>query len=174
MFKYFKKLNSQNDKLYNKILLLSRNKLFYTKFSLGDTFENRINLIFIHISFLFIKVKQKDGSHFYNEFYQQMFDLIFRRVEVNMRELGYSDTSVNKNMKILVKTFYNILINCEDYRNKNLDKKKFFLHKYLAINANKNKAQNMDLIGYFDKYHSFCLDLSRDKVLKGELNFNYK
>ena len=108
MFKYFKKLNSQNDKLYNKILFLSRNKLFYTKFSLGDTFENRINLIFIHISFLFIKVKQKDGSHFYNEFYQQMFDLIFRRVEVNMRELGYSDTSVNKNMKILVKTFYNI------------------------------------------------------------------
>ena len=174
MFKYFKKLNSQNDKLYNKILFLSRNKLFYTKFGLSDTFQNRINLIFIHISFLFIKVKQKNGSSFYNEFYQQMFDLIFNRVEVNMREIGYGDTSVNKNMKILVKTFYSILINCEDYRNKNLSKKNFFLHKYLKININKNEAQNIDLIGYFDKYHSFCLDLSPDKVLKGELNFNYK
>ena len=30
------------------------------------------------------------------------------------------------------------------------------------------------IIEYFDKYHSFCLDLTIDKVLKGELNFTYK
>ena len=35
--------------LYNNILKLSRNKLFYTKFDLADTFQNRINLIFFHI-----------------------------------------------------------------------------------------------------------------------------
>ena len=52
-----KKHNSHEDILYNKILLLSRNIVFYTKFSLNDTFQNRINLIFFHISFLFIKIK---------------------------------------------------------------------------------------------------------------------
>ena len=41
--------NKNNEiKLYNKILLLSRNKLLYTNFKLNDTFQNRINLIFFH------------------------------------------------------------------------------------------------------------------------------
>ena len=44
--------------LYNKILLLSRNKFFYINTNLKDSFQNRINLIFIHVSFLFIKKNQ--------------------------------------------------------------------------------------------------------------------
>ena len=48
-----KPLSSQKDILYNNILLLCRNKLFYTKLDLIDTFQNRIHLIFIHISYIF-------------------------------------------------------------------------------------------------------------------------
>ena len=55
MFNNLKKSNTQEDILYNNILLLSRNKLFFTEFDLADTFQNRIYLIFTHISFLFIK-----------------------------------------------------------------------------------------------------------------------
>ena len=33
-----------------------------------------------------------------------------------MREIGFGDTTINKNMKFLVKTFYNILFNCEKYK----------------------------------------------------------
>ena len=54
------KINTQEDILYNNILSLSRNKLFFTKFCLADSFQNRIYLIFIHISFLFtysLKIK---------------------------------------------------------------------------------------------------------------------
>ena len=49
-----KQINEQKDILYNNILLLSRNSVFYTKFNLNDTFQNRIHLIFIHI-FKFIR-----------------------------------------------------------------------------------------------------------------------
>ena len=53
MFKFFKKKVSQENKLYNKILFLSRNKLFYTSFGLNDTFQNRINLsFFAHVIFI--------------------------------------------------------------------------------------------------------------------------
>ena len=58
MTKNFKQTNTKEYILYNKILLLSRNKLFYTKFGLADTFQNRIHLIFLHTSFLFVKIKQ--------------------------------------------------------------------------------------------------------------------
>ena len=174
MFNFINKKKTQEKKLYNKILFLSRNKLFYTKIDLNDTFENRINLIFIHISFLFIKLKQKHHNHFYNIFCQKTFDLIFNKIELNMREAGYGDVSVNKNMKFLVKSFYNILLNCENYKKQNSNSKNLFLRKYLTSNYDKKNTNSIDLVEYFDKYQAFCFDLSLDSVLKGELNFKYK
>ena len=170
----FKQIKSAEDKLYNKILFLSRNKLFYTKLSLIDTFQNRIYLIFLHISFLFIKLKQNNKNQFYKVFFQKVFDLIFDKIALNMREIGYSDMMINKNMKFLVKIFYNILLNCENYKKKNVKNKNLFLLKYLSQNENKKSTVNIELIEYFDKYQSFCFDLESDSVLKGDLNFNYK
>ena len=113
MSKNSKKIIIHKDILYNNILSLSRNKLLFTKFNLTDTFQNRIYLIFIHVAFLFIKLKQNKLKEIYKDFYQKMFDLIFSNIELNMREIGYGDTVINKNMKFLVKTFYNILLSCE-------------------------------------------------------------
>ena len=168
------KINTQEDILYNNILSLSRNKLFFTKFGLADTFQNRIYLIFIHISFLFIKIKQNNQKEIYKIFYQKIFDLIFKNIELNMREIGHGDIVTNKNMKFLVKTFYNILLNCENFNWRSLNLKKMFFFKYLEHNNMKKKADNVPLIEYFDKYQAFCLDLSLDSVLKGDLNFRYK
>ena len=164
---------SQKDNLYNSILLLSRNKLFYTNFYLNDTFQNRIHLIFIHISFIFIKIKQTNDKSMYKIFYQEMFDLIFNKIELNMREIGFGDVTINKNMKFLVKTFYNILINCEDYKLINKDKKCDFLNKYLSLNDAIKITNNHEIIEYFNKYEAFCFDLRPDSVLKGELKFKY-
>ncbi len=162
------------DKLYSKIIFLSRNKLLYTKFDLKDTFQNRINLIFFHISFIFIKIKENKDKKLYKKFYQLMFDHIFNQIEVNMREIGYGDVAVNKNMKFLVKVFYDILLNCEKYRKMSLISKRKLIDKYILLNNIENTDKNNDLINYFDKYNTFCLDLSSDSVLKGDLNFNYK
>ena len=126
MFNNLKKINTQEDILYNNILSLSRNKLLYTTFNLADTFQNRVYLIFIHISFLFIKIKQINHKETYKIFYQKMFDLIFNKIELNMREIGYGDTTINKNMKFLVKVFYNILLNCENLNKKSFNNKEIF------------------------------------------------
>jgi len=168
------KINTQEDILYNNILSLSRNKLLFTKCGLADTFQNRIYLIFIHISFLFIKIKQNNQKEIYKIFYQKMFDLIFKNIELNMREIGYGDIVTNKNMKFLVKTFYNILLNCENFNKKSLNHKEIFFFKYLEHNNTRKKANKALLIEYFDKYQTFCLDLSLDSVLKGDLNYKYK
>ena len=81
MFNRLKQSKSHEDKLYSKILKLSRNKLFYTSFCLCDTFQNRINLIFLHISFLFIKIKQENKNEYYKDFSQLMFDSVFKKIE---------------------------------------------------------------------------------------------
>ena len=161
-------------KLYNKILSLSRNKLLYTKFHIKDTFQNRIHLIFIHISFIFIKIKQNNKNQMYKTFYQETFDFIFSKIELNMREIGYGDTVINKNMRFLVKIFYSILLNCEKYKKMNVNDKTKFLDKYLECNDTKKNTTNMAIIEYFNKYEAFCFDLTPYSVLSGELNFNYK
>ena len=174
MTKYIKQINTQENTLYNNILLLSRNKLFYTKFDLIDAFQNRIHLIFIHISFIFIKIKQNHKNKMFKIFYQNMFDLIFKNIELNMREIGYGDTTINKNMRFLTKTFYNVLLNCEKYKKMDEEEKKVFFNKYLTQNNIKNNANIKPIIEYFNKYEAFCFDLPSDSVLKGELKFNYK
>ena len=136
MFKNSKKINTQEDILYNNILSLSRNKLFFTKFGLADTFQNRIYLIFMHISFLFTKIKQNNQKEIYKVFYQKMFDLIFSNIELNMREIGYGDTVINKNMKFLVIAFYNILLNCENFNRKSLIFKKNIFLRFKLLSSN--------------------------------------
>ena len=89
MLKYIKQINTRENILYNNILSLSRNKLFYTNCNLIDTFENRVHLIFLHISFIFIKIKQNNEREIYKSFYQKTFDLIFNKIELNMREVGF-------------------------------------------------------------------------------------
>ena len=110
----------------------------------------------------------------YEVFYQNIFDLIFRKIEINMREIGYGDTLINKNMKSLVKTFYNILLNCENFKRKSQNSKNSFFSNYLDHKGTQKEAHNMALTKYFNAYQAFCLDLSSDSVLKGVLNFNYK
>ncbi len=171
MLKTFKQNSTQESILYNHILLLSRNKLFYTKFDLTDTFQNRIQLIFIHISFLFIKIKQNNEEKKYNAFYQKTFDLIFNKIELNMREIGYGDVQVNKNMKLLVRTFYNILLNCEKFKELNLSSKNTLFVKYLEQNSNQKIAHNELLIKYFNKFQAFCFDLNPDSILRGDFKF---
>ena len=174
MTKYLKQTNTKEKTLYNNILLLSRNDLFYTKFNLADTFQNRIHLIFLHISFLFIKIKQNKENQSFKIFYQRIFDITFSKIEQNMREIGYGDVVVNKNMKFLVKTFYNILLNCEKYNKIKFKSKKMFFLKYLEAKNIKKYPISDILVDYFDKYEAFCFDLSDDSVLSGDLKFNFK
>ena len=91
-----------------------------------------------------------------------------------MREIGYGDVTVNKNMKQLVKSFYSILLFCEKFSNETDKSINAFVLKYLNRNNNEKTPDITPLINYFKKYQTFCFSLNSDSVLKGELNFNYK
>ena len=174
MFSYLSQNSTLEKKLYNNIVYLSRNKIFYTQFNLSDTFQNRINLIFFHISFLLNKINYKNKSKKHKELEQKVFDIIFNSIELNMREIGYGDVAVNKNMKFLIKTFYKMLLNCENFNKKKESDKLKFLYDYLSTKNGPKGQNNTNLVDYFNKYQAFCFDLCLDSVLKGDLNFTYK
>ena len=107
--------------LYNKIVFLTRESFFYNKFKLADSFTNRIYLIFFHLSFILIVLKNKVGEK--ND-QQDIFDFFFKQIELNCRELGHGDVTVNKKMKSLIKLFYEILMQCENWKQLHINNKK--------------------------------------------------
>jgi len=172
MFDIFNKKKANVAIVYNKIVSFSRNKFFYHQAGLNDTFQTRIFLIFFHLSFLFIKIKENGDK--YKKDSQVIFDYTFKSIEINMRELGYGDVTVNKNMKDLIKVFYNILLLAESYKVNTEVKRRAFIKKYFTANGNLSNQNVNYLIDYFNNYASFCFEISVNSVLKGELNFKYK
>ena len=91
--------------LYNKIIFLTRKKLFYNDFNVSDTFTVRIYLTFFHLSFILIRLKMDKKNKGLS---QKIFDFFFQQIEANFREMGNGDAAVNKKMKVLVNLFYEI------------------------------------------------------------------
>ena len=86
-----------------------------------------------------------------NKNYQKFFDYIFNRIEIDLRELGYGDMSVNKKMKIIVTKFYSILIDFKNYSNLGAVQKTDTLIKYFSKIEKKD-----DFIEFLNKY--FAVD----------------
>ena len=98
---------------------------------------------------------------------------MFKQIELNMREIGFGDVHVNKNMKFLIKSFYSILMYCEKYKKEPIKSKRSFFSRNLSSYTHKDRKFNDSIVNYFDKFQAFCFDLSSDSVLSGELKFNY-
>ena len=97
----------------------------------------------------------------------------FKQIEINCRELGYGDVTVNKKMKSLIKLFYEILIQCENWKQLQIDNKNNLLLNFFSNNYD-NKILTNKLSNYFDKFALFIEDISLNSITKGVFNFVYK
>ena len=156
--------------LYNKIVFLTRKKFFYLDFKLYDSFTNRIYLMLFHLSFILVDLKNKRND---KDYQQAIFDFFFKQIELNLRELGYGDITVNKKMKNLVRLFYEILIKCKNWKNLQNNNKSDLILNFFS-NKYDNKILSYNLANYFDKFSFFIEDISLNSITKGVFNFVYK
>ena len=103
MFFKKKKYETVSNDIYQKIVNFSRNKIFYTKYSVPDTIDGRFDmlvLITIIIVHRLSKIKN-EGS----ELSQKIFDIVFKDLDYSLRELGAGDVSVANNMKKFISSY---------------------------------------------------------------------
>ena len=136
-------MNNKYINIYNNLVNLTRNKELYKYFSKQDTYSDRLIFFLFHFAF-FLKVFKKNNK---KKILQEIYDQIFKYLELSVREMGYGDATVNKKMKNYLNTFYLILDQINDWEIAPDSNKTKVLSDFLNIDR---KTSN--LIDYFDNY----------------------
>ena len=138
--------------IYNNLVNLTRNKNLYENFSSQDTFSDRLVFFMFHFAF-FLKVFKKNNE---KKILQEIYDQIFKYLELTIREMGYGDATINKKMKNYLNTFHSILEQINNWESKSNSNKSKVLAVFLDIDKNTS-----NLIEYFDNY---IVDLSNNTL----------
>jgi len=136
-------MNNKYIVIYNNLVNLTRNKELYKHFTKDDTFSDRLLMFLFHFAF-FLKVFKDNND---KKILQDIFDLIFKNIEISIREIGYGDASINKKMKSYINIFYDILKKIDNWKTLTKFEKNEILNNYLYL-----KNDHNDLVDYFDNY----------------------
>ena len=128
---------------YNNLVQLTRNKDLYKDFETQDEFSDRLIFFLIHLAFFFKVFKNNENS----KELQEIYDFIFRQLELSIREIGYGDQSINKKMKDYLNLFHSLLDKIHFWETLKINEKIKIFDNFLDKSKN-----NVFLVQYFDKY----------------------
>ena len=145
-------MNLKYINIYNNLVILTRNKELYKKFKFQDTFSDRLTILLLHFAFFLKNFKSSKNK----DTLQEIYDYIFRQLELSIREIGYGDQSINKKMKDYLNVFYGMIDKIDTWNDCDKKEKKRILSVFL------NKNEHLDyLVDYFEKYF---VDLSNNTL----------
>ena len=129
--------------LYNNLVNLTRNKELYKDFVSQDEFSDRLILFLTHLAFFFKVYKNKENT----ALLQDIYDFIFRQLELSIREIGYGDQSINKKMKDYINLFHSMVSEIHFWDNLSRSEKFDKISNFL------NEFGNIDhLVDYFENH----------------------
>ena len=140
---------------------LTRNKELYKDFKNQDTFSDRLIFFLLHFAF-FLKIYKENNN---KKLLQEIYDYIFRQVELSIREIGYGDQSINKKMKDYLNLFYGMIDKIHDWDTLTLESKRVLLEKFLD-----NALNTEFLVEYFEKYQLNLINNTLNYHIKGVIN----
>ena len=146
-------MNTKYINIYNNLVNLTRNKDLYKDFKNQDTFSDRLIFFLLHFAF-FLKEYKNDND---KDTLQEIYDYIFREMELSIREIGYGDQSINKKMKDYLNLFYAMIDKIHDWDKLTIESKATVLVIFLE-----NVIDIQYLVDYFDKY---LLNLKKNTLI---------
>ena len=151
-------MNKNYINIYNNLVKLTRNKELYKGFIKQDTFSDRIIFFLLHFAF-FLKIYKENND---KKLLQEIYDFIFRQVELSIREIGYGDQSINKKMKDYLNLFYGMLDKIHNWNDLTLESRAVLLKIFLD-----NAINSEHLVVYFEKYRLNLLNNTLNSYIKG-------
>ena len=136
-------MNKNYLNIYNNLIKLTRNKTLYVNESNNETFSDRLIQFLLHFAFFLKSYKDQNNK----KVFQELYDFVFRQIELSIREVGYGDATINKRMKDYVSFLYFVIDKVELWERLNLNEKSEIFSKYLKVHK-----ESSFYIDYFDKY----------------------
>jgi cytochrome b pre-mRNA-processing protein 3 len=153
-------MNSKYINIYNNLVNLTRNKDLYKNFVNQDAFSDRLTVLLLHFAF-FLKIYKKDNS---KNILQDIYDYIFRQLELSIREIGYGDQSINKKMKDYINIFYAMIDKIDNWEDLSSEYREIVLTKFID-----KQSDPKYLAIYFEKYRRNLINNPLNSYLKGVL-----
>ena len=157
-------MNKEFINIYNNLVNLSRNKNIYYSFTNKDTFSDRLLIFLFHLAFFFKNYKSKIDQKYIQNFY----DYTFRQIELDIREIGYGDQSVNKKMKTYINMLYSIIEKIHNWENCDKNDKLKIINLYIE-----NKDNNQKIVDYFEKYYVYLTKISLNSFIKSVIDHKF-
>ncbi len=157
-------MNAEYINIYNNLVNLSRNKTLFFYFTKKDTFSDRLLIFLFHLAFFFRYFKNKIDKKYLQDFY----DYVFRQIELDIREIGYGDQSVNKKMKIYVNLLYSIINKIENWEKYSSKEKISIFNLYIKIKDNNEK-----FLDYFENYSKYLTKTSLNSFTKSVIDHKF-
>ena len=147
--------------LYNKFINYTRNKELYKSLTREDNFSDRLTLFLLHFSFFLKNFKNEENKIIL----QEIYDFIFRQLELSIREIGYGDQSINKKMKDYINLFHSMVSEIHFWndlsRKQKLEKFSIFLTDFKEIEY---------LLDYFELFNDNLSKKTLNSYLKSVSN----
>ena len=157
-------MNNNFLNIYNNLIKLTRNKYIFENISNKETFSDRLTIFFFHFAF-FLKVYKNQTS---KKDLQNLYDFVFKQIELSIREIGYGDSSVNKKMKLYVNLMYSIINKVEMWKKLNLSEKTKFLSDFVEV-----KKESPFFINNFNKYEHYLSKKSLNYFTKDVISLKF-
>ena len=135
----------------------TRNKDLYISLNREDNFSDRLSLFLLHFAFMLKNFKNEENKIIL----QQIYDFIFRQLELSIREIGYGDQSINKKMKDYINLFHSMVSEIHFWKNLTREQK---LEKFSIFLTDFKEMDH--LLDYFELFD--------ENLSKKTLNFYLK
>ena len=140
------------------MIKLTTNKDLYKNFKNQDTFSDRLIYFLLHFAF-FLKVFKNNND---KKLIQDIYDYIFRQLELSIREIGYGDQTINKKMKDYLNLFYGMIDKIHNWEDNSLESRASILKIFVD-----NQQNDTFLAEYFEKYRLNLLNNTLNFYIKG-------
>ena len=147
--------------IYNNFIKLTTNKKLYFYLDKQDDFSDRLKILLLHMAFFF-KVSKKNEE---KPKLQEIYDFIFRQLELSIREIGYGDQSINKKMKDYINIFHSMVSELHYWekltKSEKIEKFSIFLEGLSNIEH---------LLEYFENFNQNLSKKTLNSYLKSVIN----
>ena len=157
-------------KAYYKCLEASRRQEFYTEFEVADTFDGRFDMLCLIISIYMQKLSQDKEKT--KQFSQNLFDAMFKDIDLTLREMGAGDLGVGKRVKAMSESFMGRLTKySESVENKDATMLADILSRNLYRKNGKAK-EDSKITQFVFNFHAQITILKAEYLISENFNMN--